>query len=378
MRNVKRFARSDAGQATVLFALLSTAIIGAAAIVVDVGRAYIVRARAENAMTAAVLAAARSLPADPAQALAEAQSMGALNGFPQATYHVACGGTCVEGLVSTRDPSVLAQILGVDSLSVSAAAAAARAQNAVTTYQTPGAGTATPANGYTFFSSVAPGFGQPGAWGTATSGPSPAPSGDASTGYQTFAYNPNDVGQAGLLPFDVTVETATTTPLYTTISLKVGAGDATEGNFGAVRIDGPGAATYRHDIIYGASSPVSVGEVLTTQPGDVVGPTNQGMAQRSADFANGDPDLAVVPVVQPSSGGGATQVTVAGFAAVLLSAYTPGTGTESGEVSAEFVGAFLPSTSSAVPTIATGVWGGSPYLLLPGSVTGTATASSDG
>jgi Flp pilus assembly protein TadG len=397
-------ARED-GQATVLFALMATALLGSAALVVDVGRAYVLKARAENAMAAAALAGAADLPFDPGQALAQAQAVGAANGFPAARYAVACGGVCIEATVASGQGSFFAQVLGYPGTSVAAAAAAARAATAVTSYQTPAVGAATAQNGYVFFSSVPPGFSSAGPWpggsqgseaagdgsqaegsgeaeGDGTSGEADASgASDGGGGWSTFAYNPNDVGQAGLLPFDVTVATVTQTPLYTPITLKVGAGEASDGNFGAVRIDGPGADTYRNDIVYGAQDPVQVGEVLTTQPGDMVGPTDQAMEQRFANYANGDPQLAVVPVVDTPQGGcvqGAGQVTVAGFAAVLLQHYTPSSGNEQGEVQAEFVGALLPSASDGAPPVATGVFGGRPALMPTAGVSGPVVASAGG
>ncbi|MCL6595198.1 MAG: hypothetical protein K6V73_03200 [Firmicutes bacterium] len=398
-------ARED-GQATALFALTATVLLGSAALVVDVGRAYVLKARAENAMAAAALAGAADLPFDPSQALARAQAVGAANGFPAAHYAVACGGVCIEAAVTSGQGSFFAQVLGYPGTSVAAAAAAARAATAVTSYSTPAAGAATAQNGYVFFSAVPPGFSTAGPWpggsqdseadgggsegdgsgGTEGEGISGEADGSGGSdgsggGWSTFTYNPNDVGQAGLLPFDVTVATVTQTPLYTPITLKVGAGEASDGNFGAVRIDGPGADAYRNDIVYGAQSPVQVGEVLTTQPGDMVGPTDQAMEQRFANYANGDPQLAVVPVVDTPQGGcvrGAGQVTVAGFAAVLLQHYTPSSGNEQGEVQAEFVGALLPSAADGLPAVATGVFGGRPALMPTAGVSGPVVASADG
>lgn len=383
----RRFV-DERGQATVLFALLATVLMGSAALVVDVGRAYILRARADNAMTAAVLAGATQLPAGPAQALTTAQALGGANGFANATYDVACGGTCVVGQVATVQTSVLAQIIGHPSTPVAAAAAAARGQNAVTSYQTPAPGTATAANGYTFFSSLPPDWSEPGAWGTAGSpvgstGDSGSTQGEntdtdqgndgaasqadsataASQPPVAYTYNPYDVGQAGLLPFDVTQTTATGTPLGQTITLKVTAGQASDGNFGCVRIDGPGAAVYERDLIYGASTPVAVGDVLTTQPGNVVGPTIAALQARFANYGNGDPQLAVVPVVTYSSLNGASQVTVVGFAAVVLQAYAGGHGNAGATVTAAFVGAFLPSGDASLPAVDTGVFGGKTYLI---------------
>ena len=58
------------------------------------------------------------------------------------------------------------------------------------------------------------------------------------------------------------------------------------GNYQPLGIDGPGASEYRHDIIYGASTPLYVGDEIDTQTGNVVGPTRQGAETRVYDFDN--------------------------------------------------------------------------------------------
>jgi len=49
------------------------------------------------------------------------------------------------------------------------------------------------------------------------------------------------------------------------------------GNFYAVALGGRGASDYRDNIAYGWEGTVSVGDILTTEPGNMVGPTQQGV-----------------------------------------------------------------------------------------------------
>lgn len=448
MRRGAKDLRDASGQAAVLFALLGTVLMGSAAIVIDVGRVYILRAQEKSAMVAASLAGATDLPGNPTAALDVAASLAARNGFSGGTaFEVACGGDCIVASVTVTEPSLFAQFLGHPMTQVGTDAVAARGPEVLTSYSTPAPGTATAANGYVFFSGVPSGFANPTDWGSvlgfgdgggtgsesgggATSGSGSGAGSSTGTGsdtgagsgsgaetgtgngtgsgsepgtgtgfgggagaYVPFTLNPDATGQAALLPFGVTVATATQTTLGSPVVLKVGAGAATDGNFGALRMTGfsgiptlgapnasctslsQGASVYEENIIYGACQRVSVGEVLATQTGDVVGPTMRGMEIRLSNFRDG-PDLAVVPVVQAGTEGehGLSEVTVKGFAAVLLTAYTPGTGPAMGEVTAEFVGAFLPGSSSQMPSVLTGVFGSSPYLLPPGTSLGSPVA----
>lgn len=478
MGSVRRRLADPSGQATVLFALLTTVLMGSAAIVVDVGRIYVLKAQEHNAMVAAALAGAAELPGNPTQALSTAQTIGTANGFPDATYAIACGGACVVASASEQEPSLFAQFLGHPYTTVASEAAAARGPEAVTQYTTPAPGTATAANGYVFFSAVPSGFntvagwtgvlapsnggsgsgsgtgGQGGTTGssgtgsggssvsgsgsttTSTSGSSSGETGGSDSGsssgssgsssgssssassrsgsssgsasgmsgqsggettttgmtgtFAAFQYNPYDVGQAALLPFDVTVNTVTSTPLGEPITLKVGAGEATDGNFGPLSLapfaappvageavpqcspQSNGASVYEENIVYGACQTVHIGDVLSTETGDMVGPTVHALETRFANYTNGDPQLAVVPVVQAEGEGehGKSEVTVEGFAAVLLEDYTPENGPDMGEVTAEFIGAFLPGGTNHIPSLMTGVFGATPYLLPPGTDVG--------
>jgi len=111
---------------------------------------------------------------------------------------------------------------------------------------------------------------------------------------------------------------------------------------------GGGASRFRCLLARGSCCPMSVGTTLSTQPGNMSGPTSDGIiarfnndtvtgqnlsyAQYLAAGGNGS-RVIVVPITTPTSGNGA--VTVNGFASFFLK-NIPGSGSKS-EVQGEFV-----------------------------------------
>lgn len=102
------------------------------------------------------------------------------------------------------------------------------------------------------------------------------------------------------------------------------------GNWDALALGGTGASVYRNNIINGYSTPVSVGDMLTTEPGVMNGPTRQGFNTRiqagldsdpSGTFlvhSLDDPRAVVVPMVDFSGVHGRSQVPVLGFAELWI------------------------------------------------------------
>lgn len=98
------------------------------------------------------------------------------------------------------------------------------------------------------------------------------------------------------------------------------------GNFGALALGGTGACVYRHNLIYGYGGEIAVGDMVTTEPGNMTGPT-QGIDQRLArctrnctidNFEPGCPKILIIPVYEPDGPlQGRSEVRVAGFAAFL-------------------------------------------------------------
>lgn len=113
-----------------------------------------------------------------------------------------------------------------------------------------------------------------------------------------------------------------------TYTLKVGAGDETIGNFGILALDGPGAKTYGETLKYGFDQPLSVGDVVNTQTGDMSGPTSDGVSYRMANCPYPDGETyhrdcdRIMPIVvytpNSYSNNKLTSVKITGFAFFYL------------------------------------------------------------
>lgn len=98
------------------------------------------------------------------------------------------------------------------------------------------------------------------------------------------------------------------------------------GNFGALRLGGNGADNYRHNIKYGYQGVLKVGDRVYTEPGNMSGPTYDGVKYRlnlAADHDPGrwnydNPRIVVVPVIDSLDVHGTDLVTIIGFAAFYL------------------------------------------------------------
>lgn len=146
----------------------------------------------------------------------------------------------------------------------------------------------------------------------------------------------------------------------TEMILKVDAQGNHAGNFLGLGIDGPGGSIYRESIVYGADTQLSVGDVIPTQTGNMIGPTKQAIADR---LARG-PEYAdiVVPLIAKSEWDAATghsHVTIIGFVSAHI---TRVTGT--GEIYATFTSLTYPGD----PTLGNGAGaGGFAPMLIDGS-----------
>jgi Flp pilus assembly protein TadG len=366
--------RNERGQASVLFALATVALIGFGAIVVDVGRLMLVQVQMQNAMDAGALAGAQQLPYSPSEATAWATAVAKANGYAPAQVTVGCSGTCIYAQGQQTLTNSLAEVIGIPTSTVGAASAASR--TAPASYTTPAAGQATPTNGYQFYGSNPGGSGS-GGGGSGSGGGGSGGSGGGGSGGSTLSQltiNPNAPGQAGILPFGVTVNTVESTPIGGEVTLKVNAGGSTDGNFGALALGGNGANTYESNIVDGYAG-LSVCEVVSTKPGNMAGPTDQGMAQRLANYPNGEADIVIIPVVtygttdcSQNTGtepNGKTDCVVRGFAAFELNDYTPGNGNAAATVQGQFLGAYLPTEGSSA-AVSSGIYT-SPYLIASGT-----------
>jgi len=134
---VRRALRKSHGQTLVLVSLLMIALMGAAALAVDVGDAYIYKERCEFALEAAVLAAAGQLPVA-SNALAAAQACISANKLDPALLQMV---TPVDGndmkvtlTYASGRPTVFSRVLGTTSLNYVSAVTAERLPPALFDY----------------------------------------------------------------------------------------------------------------------------------------------------------------------------------------------------------------------------------------------------
>ncbi|MGJ9384758.1 pilus assembly protein TadG-related protein [Salipaludibacillus sp. CF4.18] len=74
-----------------------------------------------------------------------------------------------------------------------------------------------------------------------------------------------------------------------TYTLKVDAGDSTEGNFGVLALEGPGAKNYEETLKSGFDEELRIGDVINTQTGNIDGPTQRSMNHRIESCPSNDP-----------------------------------------------------------------------------------------
>lgn len=288
LRRACGWSEWERGQALALAALLVGALIAAAALALDIGRAEMERRVLAKAADAAALAGVQRLPYDPAGARQDALRYASLNApGREASAEVSPDGTAIT--VTVRSPSFrlyLGALLGRGTLGLSKKATAA-------------------VRSVVEADSVMP-------WGLRESKRRAASYGSV-------------------------------------VVLKYDSQSATGSDFGALRIGGSGASTYRDNIRNGAR--VKAGATYEVEPGNMIGPTRQGLQDRLAatdpacdtfdEVFSYDPQarswrfnsprcnpwsgqgasskrVVLVPVVQDPSGGSSGQVTPTGFALVFL------------------------------------------------------------
>jgi hypothetical protein len=104
------------------------------------------------------------------------------------------------------------------------------------------------------------------------------------------------------------------------------------GNWDPLAIGGNGASVYRSNIAHGEAQTINAGDWLSTEPGNIVGPTGQGFSDRGLTLPNStvpnvpsvvsptDSHVIVVPLVDfsQSSKGGKTSVPVMDFVTLYV------------------------------------------------------------
>lgn len=233
----------EGGQVVLITALLVPVMLGMAGMAVDIGSYASERRSLQNAADSIALAAAQELP-DEAAAVAAGETWAAKNSIDLTNLTITVTGGSVEPKVtaSINDEHEFAfiRILGVSDGDVSARAAATK---------------------------------------------------------NSFG------GGAGIVPWSVTQDTVDTAGNGALVTMKYDATGVENGNFGAIRIDGPGSSTYNTSVKYGSgtvacavtapncvasacpgtypsvcaeTSPECDGPECDPQTGNMVGPTRTG------------------------------------------------------------------------------------------------------
>lgn len=266
-------------------AVVMTAVIGMAALVMDVGGVMIDRHRLRNAVDAAALAGAQELPGDPEEAEARALAYAAMNGAVRERTMVIIDED-LHGIRVTSGQTVsygFARLFGHLDKEVSQSAHVRL-------------GSAT----------------------TACSGIRPF-----AVEWGSFQYGER-------------------------VTLKEGAGDGTTGNYGAVALGLRGADSFKDNVKYGYDGEIRVGDLIDTEPGNMSGPTIDGVNQILGsdnatfdDFSKDSDRLWIIPVVESFDALGRDQILVSGFAAFFVE------DTELVDNAAVVIGRFLEFTINA-------------------------------
>jgi len=114
-------------------------------------------------------------------------------------------------------------------------------------------------------------------------------------------------------------------------NLKSGAQDGEHGWYGPLRLDGNGANVYRNALAEGCDVPLTIGQIVEVEHGNMSGPTAQGLEMRLnsdtriprntfADHDRDAPQIIYIPVVEVVSRNGQSihEVCILGFAAFFV------------------------------------------------------------
>jgi Putative Flp pilus-assembly TadE/G-like len=266
------------GQSIVLIMIAIPALLGVLTLLIDIGDLYVTRVRLQSACDTAALAGANYLPNYQSQAVSTAQSFALANGLTTGEINsitVAPDGKSVAIATTRQVPCIFCIALGVST---------AHADE------------------------------------TGTSG-----SGNGVSASATAVIVPIK-SAIGIVPLGVDYRT----------SLNFGnlvilhQGQVGAGNWDSLALDATGGSNYSNNLANGYASLLTVGDELTTEPGNKVGPTQSGVNTRIANgqsqypsgtFGNhdlADPRVVTVPLVDWSNINGRSQTPLKGFAKMWL------------------------------------------------------------
>lgn len=263
---LRKYFSEQKGNTIIVVALILTALMGVASLVIDVGIVYINDVKISNAVDAAALAGIQALPDSPEQAYQLAESYALKNGVSaeQLTIHITDDHREINVQSKRQVEHFFARVLGFSSTEV-VKSAGARVGNLSKT--------------------------------------------------------------EGIVPLSVEEQELVYDEEYV---LKSGAGNPGgaqhSGWFGALRLGGSGASVYENNLKYGYQAEIKIGDILDMESGNMSGPTTRGVEYRLAEchhtpactsesFVSGCPRLVTVPIVKVC---GKKTVEVKGFAMFFL------------------------------------------------------------
>ncbi|HZO81409.1 MAG TPA: Tad domain-containing protein [Candidatus Binataceae bacterium] len=261
------------GQAMFLITAALPAIIGSLTLVLDVGDFYYNQTGLQTAADTAVLAGATFLPADAAAAESAARDYVTRNGVKSdeiTSVSVASGNKSISMSVARTMPCYFCVLLGM---------ANADARSAVTLHA-------------------------------------------SATAAAQAVRSAN-----GAVPLGVDYQTSYT--YGTQMVLK--SGQVGPGNWGPLAFGGTGASNYQSNVQNGYSGAVSIGDMVQTEPGNIVGPTRTAVQYRLSmgqnQYSTGtfqshdpnDPRIMLIPLMDFAGANGRSSVQVMGFAVVWVS-----------------------------------------------------------
>jgi Flp pilus assembly protein TadG len=302
-RPMKIQQQTRRGQIIFVLALSIGALIGTIALCTDIGLLYYNSELLQKAADSAALAGAHYLPYDPTRALSTANSFALSNGVN--------ANEIVSTTVATDDQSITISL----------------------------------ARSVAFYFATVIGI---------RSGRVNAA---ATAGLQGLG------GVSGMLP--IGIDSRTTYSYGQQISLMTG--QYGPGDWGPLALGGTGASIFASNIQNGYSGIVSVGQTISTDTGQMVGPTVQAFDTRlnaglteypNGSFANhtiDDPRAVTVPMIDYSNIGGSTGVPVLGFAELWL------VGMNSQETITAY---FIQQVANGTPTPGSPIYGAWQVVLL--------------
>jgi Flp pilus assembly protein TadG len=276
-----RLWKEESGQAIVMFAIGFVVLLGFTALAVDIGSVASEKSNLQNAADAAALAGAQELPANPEKAKLIASQYALANGKAgdQVVGTEVSGDDLIITVTIEREVNgYFSQFLGIDSNDVAAKATAKVTPNV------------TPQDMI-----------------TTTTEDSGDPVG----------------GVSGVIPLGVEAITFNYGELYT---LKEGGGNAIfDGNYGGLQLGKAGESNFETNIRDGYLGPLSVGDKIFTETGNMAA-ANSAILERiskdpTATFETvlpGSPRLVTIIVVETMEVNGHKEVTIVGFAVFFL------------------------------------------------------------